>query len=190
MPSEQQLADYLASALPDRERAEFEAELAAHPEALRELVEQRRLDAALGALLDPKSEPLEAAIMASVRGATDEAIEARVLEATVFAKPVPSLRTAWLAMLNWPSGKTSWRWAGVAVVLVLLVLGTMSYWSAKRSGQHRQPGLELAGADRESELVRELAPLVIEPPVWTGAEQQSAWLTALAAATASGGNER
>jgi len=190
MPPEQRLADYLAGALSDRERAEFEAELVAHPETLRERVEQRRLDAALGALLDPKSERIEAAIMASVRGASHEATEARVLEATIFAKPAPGWRTAWETILNWRPVATRWRWAGVAVAVVLISLWTVSFWSANRSSQRSRPGLELAGADRESELVRELAPLVSEPPVWTGSEQQSAWLTALAAATAPGGNER
>ena len=274
MPPEQQLADYLAGVLVNRERAELEAELTAQPEALRELVDQRRLDAALGALLDPKSEHIETAIMASVRGATHEATEARVLAATVFATlspsnppseasacacphadrstpaggesdgvrgygypenghPIASLGRClcrhlyrwtrwrstkvptkvatkavpahspfssdevspketggfWEARCAWLPVKPRWRWAGVAVAALLMGLWTMSFWSTNHSNQRRQPGIDLALADRESELLRELAPLVVEPPVWTGSEQQSAWLTALAAITDTGGNE-
>jgi hypothetical protein len=120
MPPEQYLADYLAGAMADRERAGFEAELTAHPERLREWVEQRRLDAALGALLDARSDQIKAAIMASVRGATPEAAEARVLEATVHAKPAPGWRTAWKTILDWRPVQMRWRWAGVAVVVVLV----------------------------------------------------------------------
>ena len=69
-------------------------------------------------------------------------------------------------------------------------MSMFSIASARAQFDLAMPALELAGADRESELVRELAPLVAAPPVWTGSEQQSAWLTALAAVTASGGNER
>ena len=189
MPPEQHLADYLAGALLNRERAEFEAELTAHPEALRELVEQRCLDAALGALLDPESERIEAAILARVRGATHEAAEARVLEATVFAKPAPGWRTAWETILNWRPVGTRWGWAGVGVAALLVGLWTMSSWSTNHSHQPSQPGIELSLAVREFELLRELAPLVVEPPVWTGSEQQSAWLTALAVITDTGGNK-
>ena len=189
MPPEQYLADYLAGAMADRERAGFEAELTAYPERLREWVEQRRLDAALGALLDARSDQIEAAIMASVRGATTEAAEARVLEAIVHAKPAPGWRTAWKTILDWRPVRTRWRWAGVAVVVVLVGLWTMSFWSTNHLDQRGQPALELALADRESELLRELAPLVVEPPVWAGSEQQSAWLMALAAITNTGGNE-
>ena len=192
MPSEQRLADYLAGALTDRERAEFEAELAAHPEALRELVEQRRLEAALGALLDPKSEPLEAAIMASVRGATDEAIEARVLESTVHTHPDPGWR-GWLPNFDgWLSAARRWRSAGAAAALLLLVAAAVVVWIRPwtPSTADGPPAPELANISGDLNDLRDLALLVAAPPVWTGSEQQSAWLTALAAATAPGGNDR
>jgi anti-sigma factor RsiW len=192
MPSEQQLADYLAGALPERERAAFEAELAAHPEALRELVEQRRLDAALDALLNPSHARVEVAIMASVRGASDEDIEARVLESTVHTQPDPGWR-GWLAGLNgWLSAARRWRSAGAAAALLLLVAAAALVWIRPwaTSTADNSPVPKLANASGDPNDLRDLAPLVAAPPVWTGSEQQSAWLSALAAATAPGGNER
>jgi hypothetical protein len=59
-----------------------------------------------------------------------------------------------------------------------------------KSIESRPPVPDLANASPEPELLRELAPLVAPPPVWTGSEQQSAWLTALAGATASGENSQ
>jgi anti-sigma factor RsiW len=192
MLPEQRLADYLAGALTDRERAAFEAELAAHPEALRELVEQRRLEAALGALLNPSTARLEVAILASVRGASDEAIEARVLEATLHTQSDPGWG-GWLPGLSgWLSAARRWRSAGAAAALLLLVAAAVVMWIRPwtPSTADGPPAPELANASGDPNDLRDLAPLVAAPPVWTGSEQQSAWLTALAAATASGGNER
>jgi anti-sigma factor RsiW len=192
MPSEQQLADHLAGALPERERAAFEAELAAHPEALRELVEQRRIEAALGALLSPNTARLEGAILASVRGASDEAIEARILAATVQSSPAPGWRGSLSTIRDWFSAGRRWRWAGAAAALLLLGAMAGLLWVGLRttSSDRSRPEAELAAASRDPESLRDLAPLVAAPPVWTGSQEQSAWLTAFAAATAPGGNER
>ena len=191
MPSDQRVADYLASALTGHERAAFEAELAADPEALRKLVQQRRLDAALGALLDPSTARIESAIMASVLGASDVAVEARVLEATAFGSAL-RWRSAISRIGDWFSTGMHWRWAGItaAVLLVGVLVGVFRVGSRMKSFGSRPPVPDLANSSREPELLRELAPLVAAPPVWTGSDQQSAWLAALADATAPGGNKR
>jgi hypothetical protein len=192
MPPEQRLADYLADVMTGPERAEFEAGLAADPEALRGLVEQRRLDAALSALLDTSSERIETAILASIRGVSDETVQARVLDATVFAEPAPCRPGAWAAIFNWRHLGTRWRWAGAAVALVAIGVWALAFWGRPTAdpGGHSLPAPELAGLSLDRELLRELAPLVAVPPVWAGSEQQAAWLTALAAAIAPGGNDR
>ena len=192
MPTEQRLSDYLAGALTGHERAAFEAELAADPEALRELVRQRRLDAALGALLDPNAARIEAAIMASVLGASDGEVEARVVEATVFAPSSGRRRSAISRIGDWFSTGMRWRWSGIAAAVLLLGvwIGVFRVGPWMKSLGNRPPAPDLANSSREPELLRELAPLVAAPPVWTGSDQQSAWLAALADATAPGGNKR
>jgi anti-sigma factor RsiW len=192
MPSERQLADYLAGTLTDEERVAFAVELAAHPEALREVVRQQRLDAALGALLNPGHARVEAAIMASVRGTSDEVIEARVLESTVHTHPDPGWR-GWLPNFDgWLSAARRWRSAGAAAALLLLVAAAVVVWIRPwtPSTADGPPAPEVGNTSGDLNDLRDLAPLVAAPPVWTGSEQQSAWLTALAAATAPGGNER
>src|SRR4051812_10988585 len=86
MSLEQRLADFLAGELPADQRAEFEGEVLADADGLTELVEQRRMDAALRALLDPAQDRVEAAILASVRGRSDEAAVKEVLAKTVRAR--------------------------------------------------------------------------------------------------------
>lgn len=192
MPSEQQLADYLAGTLPDAERVALEAGLAADPERLREVVRQRSLDAALGALLTPNSAPIEAAIMASVRGASDETLEARVLAATVRRPPIPSWRNPLASIGDWLSAGTRWRWAGVGSAALLLGVAVGVLWLTSRTPSTDRSRLasERANANDHPELLRDLAPLVAAPPVWTGSEQQTAWVTALAAVTAPGEQKR
>jgi hypothetical protein len=86
MPSEQAIADYIAGALQAENLEVLEDELLASPELLTEFVEQQRVDAALSALFDPEPERVEAAILASVRSVSDEAMEKRVLAHTVSAR--------------------------------------------------------------------------------------------------------
>jgi anti-sigma-K factor RskA len=191
MSPEQRLADYLAGVLTSTERAELETELAANPEALRELVQQRRLDAALRPLLDEKSEPIQTAILASIRGVSDDAAQTRVLKATAFAQPARHWPRAWEALFQQGPVGSRWRWAAVAAALVAVGFWASTFWGhpPAEPGGRSLPARELASLNLEPDLLRELAPLVAAPPVWTGSEQQSAWLTALAAATAAGENE-
>ena len=192
MPPEQRLADYLTGTLTDEERAALEAELAADPEGWREVVQQRRLEAALGALLNPNTARLEAAILASVRGASDEAIEARILTAIVHSPPVPGWRNPLSTIRDWFSAGRRWRWAGATAALLLLGAMAGLPWIGPRttSSDRNRPEAKLAETSRDPDFLRDLAPLVAAPPVWTGSEQQTAWLTALAAVTAPGEPER
>ena len=75
MLPEKHLADYLAGTLPPDESAAREAQLLADPEAMRVVVDQRRMDAALRGILDPQCERLETAIMANIQSAGYEALE-------------------------------------------------------------------------------------------------------------------
>ena len=61
----------------------MEAEILVNRDSLRELCVQQQVDAALKALLDPGKAQLEAAILASVHGLSNEAVEAKVLAQTV-----------------------------------------------------------------------------------------------------------
>jgi len=192
MPPEQRLADYLTGSLTDEECAALEAELATDPESWREVVQQRRLEAALGALLNPNTARLEAAILASVRGASDEAIEARILTATGQSSSVPGWRNPLSTIRDWLSAGRRWRWAGATAALLLLGAMAGLLWIGLRttSSDRNHPDAELAETSRDPDFLRDLTPLVAAPPVWTGSEQQTAWLTALAAVTAPGEPER
>jgi len=192
MPPEQRLADYLTGSLTDEECAALEAELATDPESWREVVQQRRLEAALGALLNSNTARLEAAILASIRGARDEAIEARILTATGQSSSVPGWRGPLSAIRDWLSAGRRWRWAGATAALLLLgaMAGLLWIGSRTTSSDRNRPEAKLAEASRDPDFLRDLEPLVAAPPVWTGSEQQTAWLTALAAVTAPGEPER
>lgn len=193
MPPDQRVADYLTGTLTDKERAAIEVELATDPEGWREVVQQRRLEAALGALLNPSTARLEAAIMASVRGASDEAIEARVLAATVQSSSVPGWPRPLSTIRDWLSAgrRWQWPWAGATAALLLLGVAVGVLWIRPRtsSTDRNRLATELAKPNGNPEFLRDLAPLVAAPPVWTGTEQQTAWLTALAAVTAPGEEE-
>jgi anti-sigma factor RsiW len=192
MPTEQRMTDYLDGALTIDERTEFESELIANPEVLRELLDQRRLDAALAAMLDSSSQRKESAIMAGVMGASHETVEARVLKATILAPSFGHRRRAWSSWLYaWRCREVRWPWVGVAAAVVILGVLAGAFWMPRWTDRAENlPTAELASMSGEPELLRELALLVAPPPVWTGSEQQTAWLTILADATAPGGNER
>ena len=136
MPPEQRLADYLAGTLTAHERAELEAALATDPEGLRELAGQRRLDAALSALLEPNPERVEAAIMATLRGVGDAEAATRVLEQTAFAPSARDRRGGWKAALHWLSPGTHRHRGAVAVAVILVALWT----GLLREGPGTSPG--------------------------------------------------
>jgi hypothetical protein len=83
MLPEERLADYFAGVLSPEDSAAVEAEILVNRDTLRELCVQQQVDAALKALLDPGKAQLEAAILASVHGLSNEAVEAKVLAQTV-----------------------------------------------------------------------------------------------------------
>src|SRR6185369_3629790 len=68
------------------ERAALETEILDEPGALTELAAQQSVDAGLRALLDPRAERLEAAIMRSIRSASVETTVEQVLADTVLAR--------------------------------------------------------------------------------------------------------
>jgi FecR protein len=126
MSLERSLADYLAGELPPAARAAFEEEILTDADALAELVEQRRLDAALRALLDPAQDRVEAAILASVRGRSDETAVKDVLAKTVRAK-IPRPQVVRRAFRTAETSPPSWVPAlGMTSVMILLV--AVGFW--------------------------------------------------------------
>jgi FecR protein len=135
MPSEQAIADYLAGALPPENLEALEEELLASPELMTEFVEQQRVDAALTALFDPEPERVEAAILASVRSVSDEAMEKRVLAHTVRARaprqqilrrtprPITVTRLSWVPTLIF------------ALATILVLAGGIWWMYYGKSGQ-------------------------------------------------------
>jgi hypothetical protein len=83
MLPEERLADYFAGVLSPEDSAAVEAEILVNRDTLRELCVQQQVDAALKALLDSGKAQLEAAILASVHGLSNEAVEAGVQAQTV-----------------------------------------------------------------------------------------------------------
>ena len=82
MQSEETLAAYLDGSLPAEERAALEEAALNEGELFREIVHQRKMEAALRGLLG-ESQRMEEAIMVSVRGVSDETAAARVMTAAV-----------------------------------------------------------------------------------------------------------
>ena len=83
MLPEERLADYFTGILSPEDSTAVEAEILVNRDTLQELCVQRQMDAALKALLDSGKAQLEAAIMASVQGLSNEAVEAGVQAQTV-----------------------------------------------------------------------------------------------------------
>lgn len=78
MQSEETLAAYLDGSLPAEDRAALEEAALNEGELLREIVHQRKMEAALRGLLG-ETQRMEEAIMVSVRGVSDETAAARVM---------------------------------------------------------------------------------------------------------------
>lgn len=138
MPSEQELADYFSGAMPEAERAAFEEQMLADPAAMRELVEQRQLHTALKALLDPRQERMEAAILTRVRGMSDEAVVKKVLAHTT-QQARPAKQHAAAGKIQRPQSITGsgGRWwtavqalfsVGAAIAAVLLLMFRSSWF--------------------------------------------------------------
>lgn len=163
MLPEERLADYFAGVLSPEESAAVEAEILVNRDSLRELCVQQQVDAALKALLDPGKAQLEAAILASVHGLSNEAVEARVLAQTV---RTPSVDAGAQAGRGAKRGRTGtgigarksgpgwWGWLGwgLAGGLVLLVLGLVGLWWSGRLGGSKT-GAEMASRCVVKELL-------------------------------------
>ncbi len=152
MPSDQEFADYFSGAMPVPERKEFEERMLAEPVGITELVAQRRLHMALKALLDPAPERIEAAILARVRGVSDEIALKNVLaETTEQARPVQAVqrvRSAGRIARPQSASRPSGRWwttvqalssVGAAVAAVLLLIFGSS-WFRQRPARSVESG--------------------------------------------------
>lgn len=156
MLSDQELADYFSGTLSDAERKAFEERVLDDSEAMKELVQQRRLHTALKALLDPAPERVEAAILARVRGVSDEAVVTKVLAATtqkaIPARTAQPVKAAGKIARPQPAGHPRGRWwtaiqalssvaAGVAAILLLIYGST---WFGKKPESNQGPSVVIA----------------------------------------------
>jgi FecR protein len=136
MPSEQAIADHLAGALPPESVEAFEEELLASHELLTEFVEQQCVDAALSALFDPEPERVEAAILASLRSASDETMEKRVLAHTVRAR---APRQQVLRRTPRPTTVARPSWIPTFIFALATVLAGGVWWNVYRGKSGQSP---------------------------------------------------
>ncbi|MEA3207598.1 MAG: hypothetical protein QOE70_655 [Chthoniobacter sp.] len=102
MQSEETLTAYLEGILPKEECAAFEESALKDGNLFGEIVHQRRMEAAMRGLLG-ESQRMEAAIMASVRGVSDETAAARVMTAAVGGPTAHPARAWRLPALLYPA---------------------------------------------------------------------------------------
>jgi len=124
MHGEETLAAYLADTLPADECAAFEEAALDDGELFREIVQQRKMEAALRGLLG-ESKRMEAAIMASVRGVSDETAAARVMIDAVRG-PTARPARAW----RWPSPLSPALLA--ALVMIGCFIAVAWWWNGSR----------------------------------------------------------
>jgi hypothetical protein len=154
MELEQQIADYLAGAMPEAERATLEETMLADSESAAEIVAQRQMDFALGALLKTTPENVEAAILASVRGISAAAAVSQVLADTVqkpllkeedrvvqssrqrrTARPLPGAQVVKKPGRSWWTTVQALCSAGAAVAAILLLAFGSSWFSRRPMAQ-------------------------------------------------------
>lgn len=122
MLTAEQIVAWLDDELDEAERARFEAQLRAEPDAAERLFDQARLDQALRVALGrPESSArLKESILAVVRGLPLPELDARVRETTFHRRSKPAL---WLAALRrWFQGRRrvlAWGLAGFAALVLV-----------------------------------------------------------------------
>jgi hypothetical protein len=119
MPSEHDIARYLAGEMTPEERTEFENAIAGDSQGLLEFSAQRSVDAGLRYLLARDQGRVESAVMASVRSTTDEAAIERVLADTVGTRVSAKFFFSWLQIFR----RRGVFWPITACAAALLVLG-------------------------------------------------------------------
>jgi Flp pilus assembly protein TadD len=133
MISPDQIAAYLDDALEHTERAAVESALEEHPEAWRDVLDQRRLDRLLRVTLAPASqrERLKASVLAAVDGTSPEKLRADVLADTSDRVIMPATADPAVAGAGWRPWRARLaallprlpvpRFAAVAMVAVAVV---------------------------------------------------------------------
>ena len=143
MTNHDTLSAYLEDALEPGARAQIEAQLASDPEALRYVVDQRKLDRLLRSALRPETQKqrLNQSILAAVSGMAPEQLKARVLAETLAPQvarresgatspiaPSP-LRRFSQSFLEWFSVSAIQRFALGAAAAVVLGVGLWFYFT-------------------------------------------------------------
>ncbi len=136
MISPDQLAAYLDNALDDPAREAVERQLEHDAEALRFVLEQRRLDRVLGSVLAPaaRRQRLKASVLAAIAAPSTEQLRAQVLADTSGRDVRPAQRTPrsvgwWEAGRAWLDGvgarllSPGWARYAVATTLLLMAVG-------------------------------------------------------------------
>ncbi|GEM_PF-260893 len=147
---DQRIAAYVMGDMPVAERAAFERTIIEDPEALAELVAQQCLDAGLRALLDPSADCVCAAIMATVRGPSDETAIDNVLSDTVRQKPV--WRPARPAWLDWIASG-AWRpWLRPALAVFVTAMALTTWLVISHRIANYYPDELVSSSDPEAQL--------------------------------------
>ena len=128
MKTDEKIAAYLAGAMDEAARAEFESEAIADAELRRQLLHQRCMSAGLHALLGDSAE-LEKGILSALSAPPAEQAVARVVADTVHA---PSAGT----VVQMPA--TPWmRWALAAAAVFAVAALVVAVWPSKGTKQDR-----------------------------------------------------
>ncbi|MEW6302215.1 MAG: hypothetical protein AB1705_02015 [Verrucomicrobiota bacterium] len=169
MITEQQLAAYLAGSMTGEERARFEQELAADESALRSLVEQERMDAALkfleGGAVD--RDVVRRAILEVVSGPSREDVADEVMD-ELKRPPANVVAVPWRDWLRGRWQSYAWSVIGAAALVALL----MWLWPSQTG---TKPAPKLA---QQPPVVPPLPPVTTprDPAVWPFAAN-SPWNT-------------
>ena len=133
MITSEQIQEYLAGRLAADARERFEDELASDPEALRQLVEHEKLEAALHMLLGrPGRARVMASITAVIRSETASAVKADVLREVRAGSRQGRSRV--VRLTAWLTARSTAVWSAGLAAAAVVVFGLIR-WSEPASGR-------------------------------------------------------
>ena len=128
MISENDMARFLAGEMLPEERAAFERDIVDDPQALAQFTAQKSVDAGLQCLLSTDNARVESAVMASVRGRSDETAIARVLADTIRARV--SIKSIFSRLQIFRRPQVFWPISACAAALIVFGVWLNFYFNA------------------------------------------------------------